>query len=88
MPASFRRVPRGSLPSQPLPPTGRAAVEDRLLTGDVMLVKRAVLGRVGVMDSRLFGSVGDMDIGLGAQRAGFRLVCATGVWLYHEGAGC
>ena len=62
-------------------------VEDRLLTGDVMLIQRGVLDKIGVMDSRYFGYFGDIDFGLRAQRAGFLLVCARGAWLLHEGAG-
>src|SRR5207247_857064 len=62
-------------------------VEDRLLTGDVMLIQRAVLDKIGVMDPRYFGYFGDIDFGLRAQRAGFLLVCAKGAWLLHEGAG-
>src|SRR5438034_800140 len=61
--------------------------EDRLLTGDVMLIQRAVLDKIGVMDPRYFGYFGDIDFGLRAQRAGFLLVCAKGAWLLHEGAG-
>lgn len=62
-------------------------VEDRLLTGDVMLIQRSVLDKIGVMDPRYFGYFGDIDFGLRAQRAGFLLVCAKGAWLLHEGAG-
>lgn len=62
-------------------------VEDPLLTGDVMLIQRPVLDKIGVMDPRYFGYFGDIDFGLRAQRAGFRLVCAKGAWLWHEGAG-
>jgi GT2 family glycosyltransferase len=61
-------------------------VEDPLLTGDVMLVKRAVFDKIGVMDPRYYGYFGDIDFGLRCQRAGFQLVCAKGAWLYHEGA--
>ncbi len=62
-------------------------VEDRLLTGDVMLIQRGLLDKIGVMDPRYFGYFGDIDFGLRAQRAGFVLVCAKGAWLWHEGAG-
>src|SRR5207248_1757824 len=36
---------------------------------------------------RFPGYFGDTDFGLRAQAAGFRLVCATGAWLHHVGAG-
>ena len=61
-------------------------VEDRLLTGDSMLIKREVLDKVGVFDPRYFGYFGDIDFGLRLQRAGFKMVCAKGAWLWHEGA--
>jgi hypothetical protein len=61
-------------------------VEDRLLTGDSMLVKRSVLEKIGTFDPRYFGYFGDIDFGLRLQRAGFKMVCAKGAWLFHEGA--
>ena len=65
---------------------GLAWVEDRLLTGDSMLVKREALDKIGVFDPRYFGYFGDIDFGLRLQRAGFKMVCAKGAWLWHEGA--
>ena len=61
--------------------------EDQLLTGDSMLIKREVFDKVGVFDPRYFGYFGDVDFGLRVQRAGFKMVCAKGAWLWHEGAG-
>jgi hypothetical protein len=66
---------------------GLAQVEDGHLTGDSMLIKREVIDKIGVFDSRFFGYFGDIDYGLRAQRAGFKLICAKGAWLFHEGAG-
>lgn len=66
---------------------GLAVTEDRLLTGDSMLIKREVLDKIGVFDPRYFGYFGDIDFGLRLQRAGFRMVCAKGAWLWHEGQG-
>jgi len=62
-------------------------VEDNLLSGDAVLVKRSLVERIGVLDLRFFGYFGDVDYGLRTQLAGFKLVCAKGAWLYHEGAG-
>jgi GT2 family glycosyltransferase len=62
-------------------------VEDRLLIGDSMLIKREVLDKIGVFDPRYIGFFGDFDFGLRVQRAGFKMVCAKGAWLWHEGAG-
>jgi hypothetical protein len=66
---------------------GLTLVEDHLLTGDSMLIKRSVLDKIGVFDPRYYGYFGDVDFGLRLQRAGFRMVCAKGAWLLHEGAG-
>jgi len=66
---------------------GCAYVEDKLLSGDAILVKRALVEKIGVLDLRFFGYFGDLDYGMRAQLAGFKLVCAKGAWLYHEGAG-
>jgi len=62
-------------------------VEDDLLTGDSMLIKRQVIEKIGVFDPRYYGYFGDIDFGLRAQRAGFKLVCAKGGWLLHSAAG-
>ncbi len=62
-------------------------VEDAMLTGDSMLITRAAIEKIGVYDPRYFGYFGDIDYGLRLQRAGFKMVCAKGAWLWHEGAG-
>lgn len=66
---------------------GMATVEDRLLTGDSMLIKRETFDKIGVFDPRYFGYFGDIDFGLRLQRAGLKMVCAKGAWLWHEGQG-
>jgi hypothetical protein len=40
-----------------------------------------------VLDLNFFGYFGDIDYGLRAQAAGFKLVCAKGAWLHHFGSG-
>jgi len=62
-------------------------VEDELLSGDAILLKRSLVERIGVLDMRFFGYFGDIDYGMRAKLAGFKLACAKGAWLYHEGAG-
>lgn len=64
-----------------------AYVEDRVLSGDAILIKREVVDKIGVLDLRFFGYFGDIDYGMRAHLAGFKLVCAKGAWLFHEGAG-
>jgi GT2 family glycosyltransferase len=66
---------------------GLAYTEDRELSADAVLIKRSVIERIGVMDLRFFGYFGDIDYGMRAHAAGFRLVCAKGAWLFHKGAG-
>ena len=67
--------------------TGCSFVEDRLLSGDAILLKRELVDRIGVLDLRFFGYFGDIDYGMRAHLAGFKLVCAKGAWLFHEGSG-
>jgi GT2 family glycosyltransferase len=62
-------------------------VEDQVLSGDAVLVKRSLIERIGVLDLRFFGYFGDIDYGVRAHLAGFKLVCAKGAWLFHEGGG-
>ena len=62
-------------------------VEDGVLSGDAILIKRSLIERIGVLDLRFFGFFGDIDYGMRAHLAGFKLVCAKGAWLFHEGSG-
>ena len=66
---------------------GLGFVEDHVLSGDAVLIKRALIDRIGLVDYRYFAYFGDVDYGLRAHLAGFKLVCAKGAWLHHEGAG-
>ena len=66
---------------------GLAFTEDSVLSGDAVLISRALIDRIGVLDLRFYGYFGDVDYGLRAHLAGFKLVCAKGAWLWHKGAG-
>jgi GT2 family glycosyltransferase len=67
---------------------GVAHNEDFLLTGDAMLIKRSLFEKIGSFDTRFpFGYFSDIDFGIRCVRAGFKMVCARGAWLHHEGAG-
>lgn len=66
---------------------GLSFVEDAVLSGDAVLISRSLIERIGVLDLRFFGYFGDVDYGLRAHLAGFKLVCAKGAWLWHKGAG-
>jgi len=62
-------------------------VEDEVLSGDAILLKRELVDAIGVLDLQFFGYFGDVDYGMRAHLAGFKLVCAKGAWLLHEGSG-
>src|SRR5262249_4094482 len=64
-----------------------APVDWPMLIGDAMYIKRAVIEKIGVFDTRFYGFMGDIDYGIRACRAGFRHVIAPAAWLHHEGAG-
>ena len=66
---------------------GLAVDDPAVFIGDAMLVRRDVIDRIGVFDTRFFGFQADVDYGLRARRAGFRVVTALGAWLYHGGSG-
>jgi len=66
---------------------GFTYVEDPLLSGDAVLIARSLVDRIGVMDLRFYGYFGDVDFGMRAHLAGFKLACAKGAWLWHEGGG-
>lgn len=66
---------------------GGAAVEDNILSGDAILIKRELIDRIGVVDMRYFGYFGDIDYGMRTHLAGLKLICAKGAWLFHEGGG-
>lgn len=62
-------------------------VEDSVLSGDAVLIKRELIDKIGVLDMRYFGYFGDIDYGMRTHLAGFKLICAKGAWLLHEGGG-
>lgn len=66
---------------------GAAIEPQRMFIGDAMLMKRSVIERIGVFDTRFFGFLADIDYGIRAQRAGFAVVTAMDAWLHHLGGG-
>jgi len=66
---------------------GNQYTEDEVLSGDAILIKRSLVQKIGVLDLRFFGYFGDIDYGMRSQLAGFKLICAKGAWLHHEGGG-
>src|SRR5439155_11059883 len=67
--------------------SGGEVVDWPMLIGDAMLVKRAVIDRIGVFDTRFYAYMADIDYGVRLHRAGFRHAIARGAWLHHEGEG-
>jgi len=66
---------------------GLMHTEDDLLSADAVCISRSLLDKIGTFDKRFFGYFSDIDFGVRAQRAGFKLVCAKGAWLRHHAAG-
>ncbi|MEI7932713.1 MAG: glycosyltransferase [Alphaproteobacteria bacterium] len=66
---------------------GLTYTEDNRLSGDAVLIRRPLLDAIGVFDPRFFSYFGDLDYGMRADLAGFKLVCAKGAWLHHAGEG-
>lgn len=60
-------------------------VETKLLIGFCMLVPRAVLDQVGLLDEELFLGNDDLDLSWRLQLAGLRLLVATGAFVHHVG---
>jgi GT2 family glycosyltransferase len=53
-------------------------------TGCAMLVRPAVMQRVGAFDADLFAYCEDLDFSLRARRAGFRVLFVPGSLVYHD----
>jgi GT2 family glycosyltransferase len=66
---------------------GLSFASEPSLIGDSMLIQRSVIKKIGVMDRLFLGFMGDVDYGIRAVRAGFKMVTAKGAWLHHIGGG-
>ncbi len=55
------------------------------ISGCVMLIRRDVLERAGLLDEAYFFSFEDVEFCLRAREAGFRTVCVQDAIAYHEG---
>jgi GT2 family glycosyltransferase/glycosyltransferase involved in cell wall biosynthesis len=55
------------------------------VSGCVMLIRRAVLERAGLLDEEYFFSFEDIELCLRARRAGFETGCVHDAVAYHEG---
>ncbi len=61
------------------------AVETKLLIGFCMVLSRAALDEVGVLDESLFLGNDDLDISWRLRNAGYKLLVATDTFVHHEG---
>lgn len=64
----------------------RPAVEMDFISGCCLLMTRAVLERVGLLDERFFIYSEDSDWGVRARKAGVTLVYAPGAEVWHKGS--
>lgn len=60
-------------------------VETKLLIGFFMMIPRKVWERVGGMDPQFFLGCDDLDLSLRIRDAGYQLIIASDVFVYHEG---
>jgi O-antigen biosynthesis protein len=63
---------------------GSPLVDERYLVGDAFLVSRRVIDRIGTFDTRFLGYYGDLDFGLRAQIAGFRVALERRAFAFHQ----
>ncbi len=61
------------------------AVETKLLIGFCMVLSRAALNEVGLLDESLFLGNDDLDISWRLRNAGYKLLVATDTFVHHEG---
>jgi GT2 family glycosyltransferase len=63
---------------------GGKLIDERYLIGDAFLVGRPVIDMIGTFDTRFVGYFGDIDFGLRAQIAGFRVVLERRAFAFHQ----
>jgi len=63
----------------------RRAMETKLLIGFFMMIRRTVWEELGGMDPQFFLGCDDLDLSMRIREAGYDLLIATDVFVYHEG---
>jgi GT2 family glycosyltransferase len=71
---------------QSAPPTNAASSETDYVSGACMMLSRALLERVGLLDEKLFAYFEDVDLCLRARNAGFRLLFVPAASVIHKGS--
>ena len=59
-------------------------IEEKFLTGDVFLVNRTALEKVGYYDNLFYGYFADHDLGIRLRSAGYKLILSLGAFSYHD----
>ncbi len=59
-------------------------IDERFLVGDAFLVSRRVIDRIGTFDTRFLGYCCDLDFGLRARIAGFRMALQRSAFALHQ----
>jgi GT2 family glycosyltransferase/glycosyltransferase involved in cell wall biosynthesis len=78
----MRHIASGQ-PISMLPPGSVHAVD--AVSGCVVLIRRSVFEKAGLLDERFFFSFEDIEFCLRARRAGFDVLCVAEAIAYHEG---
>jgi GT2 family glycosyltransferase len=60
-------------------------VDTKLLIGFFLLMRREVWNKIGGMDPQFFLGCDDLDLSLRLREAGYQLIIASDVFVYHEG---
>jgi GT2 family glycosyltransferase len=63
----------------------RRGVDTKLLIGFFCMVRREAWNKIGGMDPQFFLGCDDLDLSLRLREAGYALVIASDVYVYHEG---
>ncbi|MBI5700635.1 glycosyltransferase family 2 protein [Candidatus Saganbacteria bacterium] len=58
--------------------------ETEWISGCSMLIKREVLGKIGMLDADYFNNYEDVDISIRARRAGYQLLIVPKAVIYHK----
>tara|TARA_B100001765_G_C19494622_1_gene335806 strand:+ start:179 stop:1108 length:930 start_codon:yes stop_codon:yes gene_type:complete len=58
--------------------------EEKFLTGDIFLVNKKALKKIGYFDNYFYGYFSDHDFGIRLRRSGYKLLVSEGAFAYHQ----